>query len=755
MRHKGTLVLGVLLAGFGSVGVVGEALAQDAGAVDEESRQQTITVTAQKREQALQDVAGSITAFDAATIGERGLNDVESLAQSVPGVLYTEPTGSGQLTIRGVGLLVNTGVAEGNVAVHVDGVFQARASTTTLSLLDLERIEVLRGPQGTLYGRNATGGSVNYHFAKPTETFEGQVTLGAGAYSAFEARGFVSGPVADGSVLGRIAIGYREDDGFYDNVFTGQSELGRESFGARGAIRILPADAWTIDVSAWHQHEDFAGPIQTPIPGPHPLVSALEAAMILPPGFVVQGDAPYETAGELAPSSETESTGVVLDAVWDISDRVTVRSLTGYTEHKLGPQRFDGDGTSLGIVNVGREGKPRLGVSDAWSQEVNLSGVAAEGRLDWLLGAFYFSEEHDHTIPIEFPDPIVQATLGAGFAGVFGQGTLLVANDQSITEETTSSAVFADVTYALTDRLRFNFGARYTDDTKDFRQTASVGIVAGGVTPITLPSCESLETSLDFSGTNFKARAEFDATDDALLYGQFQNSFKDGGVNLTGCGDVFPEEKIDAFEIGAKTVWMDGALTINAAAFVYDYEDLQVFALRELTAVVDSIPQADISGGEIELVARPTDAFSFDLGLALLDTEIDGFVSIDDTRPDLGLQDLSGRDLPVSPAYTVLAGIDYGFTTGFGDLDLRGEVFHSDAYNFRAFGEPDSRQDAYTLVNLYAIWTDPSERYSVRGFVKNAADEEYFTYLISGALNGDQGVYAPPRIWGLELSVDF
>lgn len=749
-----TLNAGVAAAAAMSCWSYLPAAAQDAP--DEaESRQQTITVTAQKREQSLQEVAGSIAAFDAATIETRGLNEVENLSQSVPGLIYNETNGASQISIRGVGLLVNTGVAEANVATHIDGIFQGRASASTLAFLDAERVEVLRGPQGTLYGRNATGGSVNFILAKPTEEFEGALEAGFGSYSAYHVKGMLSGPIAGDAVSGRIAAVYRESDGYYDNITTGDDELGLKNFGIRGALRFVPSDDLTIDFSAWHINQESDTPVQNLVRGISPLVAGLEAGMVLPPGLVAITSDPFQTAGETPPSSETETTSVTLDVNWDFGANVSLRSLTGYSDHTLGPQIFDGDGTSLGIVNVGEPGNPRLGEATAISQEFNLFGEAFDGDLDWLVGAYYYNEDHDHTIPTPFPSPIIQAVLGAGFAGTFGPGTLFQGQTPIIDEETESQAIFADMTWSLSDRFRINFGARYSDDTKDISQTVTSDIVAAGVMPLTLPLCTDLQTKQSFSETNVKVRGEFDLTDNSLVYGQFQNGFKDGGVNLSTCGDTFSKEQIDAFEIGAKSTFANGNVILNASAFSYDYRDLQVLAFRNNLSFVDSVPEASMMGAEVELTVRANDNLSFDAGVSLLDGEIEEFVSFDEANPTAGNQDLSGNALPSAPDYTFIIGANYNFDTSLGAFDLRAEYFQSAEYEFRPFNNPDEKQDSYGLLNLYADFTPPSENYRLSAFVKNATDEEYLNFLLFSSVVGIAGEYAPPQTWGIELGVNF
>jgi iron complex outermembrane recepter protein len=722
---------------------------------------ENIVVTAQKREQTLQDVAGSISAFDANTINQRGLSDFENLAQATPGVNYRETNGSSQIAIRGVGLLVDTGAAEPNVGVHIDGIFQARASVSTLQFLDLERIEVLKGPQGTLYGRNTTGGSVNFVMAKPSEEFNGYAAGGIGSYNDREVKGYISGPLVEDKILGRLSMVYGDTDGYYDNITLGSEPMGRENSGVRGALRFLVSEDLTVDLSAFHQEEEGNFPVQHLLQGENPILSALTSFGVLSAEDIIAPVQPHVTGSETESRQESETSNVTLEVNWAPEGGMNLKSLTGFTDHEI-TQVEDADGTNVGIINVGREGNERHLESESWSQEFNLSGVALDDSLQWLFGLYYFEEEHKHSIPGVFPDPIIQATVGAGFAPLFGEGTRFLELNQSFVEKTESQAVFTDLTYSLSDAFRVNVGARYSEDSKDYKQTVAYELLAGvggpvpTGSPVSIPACTDFPVDVDFSEANFKGRLEWDASSDVLLYGQWQNSFKDGGVNLNTCGNDFGKESIEAFEVGAKTTLLDGNMTLNVSLFQYDYEDLQIITFGEAAAaIIESLPESEMQGAEIELMARATEALSFDLGIALLDGEIKRYTSVDPEMPELGLQDVSGNPLPQAPEFTVMAGASYSLLTDNGIVDFRGEVFHSDDYNFRIFDNPNDEQKAYTLFNLFVSYADPSDTYEVRAFVKNASDEEYYQFLLYSGTTGRAGAYAQPRTWGVELGMRF
>ncbi len=688
-----------------------------------------IVVTAQKREQTLQDTSASITAFTADMIDERGLNDTEKLSLATPGVRFQETTGSSQISIRGVGMLVVSGSAESNVATHVDGVFLPRASAPALKFGDLERIEVLRGPQGTLYGRNATGGSINYVSAKPTEEFEGSATLGFGDFGEQTFRGYVSGGLSD-TASGRLSIFYDEDDGYYDNIFLDEDAGGLESWGVRGALSFNPTDQLSIDLSVTHMEEDGRGPIQTVVRG--------TGGVALPffPGVVVTTE-PWETASPVRPQLERSTTLGIAEVNYDFSENLSLKSITGWSAHDVEDQIFDGEGSSLFGIVVGAPGDPRQNDSDAFSQEFNLSGVAADGRFEWLFGLYYFDEDHEYHEPAYFN----------ALAPIFGLQSITTEAEES----TESKAAFFDFMYSVTDDLRLGAGIRRTEDTKEWKIDRILGV---GV-PVFI--CDDLELEEDFNDTNYRVRGEWDVNENAMLYAMYQTSFKDGGHNAANCGaDPFPAEEISAIEVGAKTTLLDGNMTLNVSIFSYDYEDLQYLRfIAPGTQRTDSIPESTIRGGEVELLARLGEGWTVDLGIAFLDSEIDEFSTIDQANPTPAPVSFAGNSLPNSPDTEINAGIEYEWNSNSGTFRARGEVYYSDEYDFQIFDNRQDRQESFTILNFYLGYTSPSERYSVTAYLRNATEEERLNTLFFAPSVGIVGEHGEPRTWGVELNVRF
>ena len=724
--------------------------------------QNEIVVTANKREQSLQDVAISLTALSSQQLEDRAIVNIRDVAQQSPGMNIATNSGTTRITIRGVGLQVATGVAEANIAQHIDGIFQSQATMPSVAPVDLEQIEVLRGPQGTLYGRNSTGGTINFITSKPTYDLEAGGSIGIGSWDGRRADAYVSGPLVDDTLLARVSGYYSENDGYYHNTFLDTRLNAAKEYGTRGALRLVPSDTVTIDLSAYYQREKGSYPPQTLLRGSIPLLDVLTMppgegmGPLVDPDTVVVDSRPYRTAGNFDPLLRKWTWGGTLDVNVEAADWLTVRSLTGLIRHRFGPSYFDGDGTSYPMVEIGNEDDPREQRSRAFSQEVNLSGENFDDRLQWLLGYYYFSGRIDARIPAIFPDPLVQGLLGAGFGPLFPDATtvLFQSQGQALTEDTTSNAVFADMTFAILPALRLNVGGRYSADRKDTTQDVVVALNVDG-NDLVLELCPNLRTRQKFNEFNGKARLEFDPADRVMTYVQWQNGFKDGGLNISACGDTFEPEKLTAYEAGIKSSWMDGQLTVNASIFRYDYDNLQVLAFRNAAdSFVDNVPRSRTTGGELEVVARPVAGLALNATAAYLDSEILEMESFDQENPGAGVQDLRGRPLPNSPELTLTAGAQYSLPTSFGSITPRAELYHSSSFNFRLFDNALDAQKAYTLFNA-VVTAEFGSNYTLRGYVKNIGDRKVLNQLLFSPPSGIAGEYGRPREWGVDFAVSF
>jgi iron complex outermembrane receptor protein len=730
MLHKPALFASVALAAclLGSA-----ATAQEAAATSEVGE---VIVTAMKRGENVQDIPASISAVSGEAMQDRGVSDIQDLQNVVPNLNWGEHFGTTLITIRGVGSTVDSGITEPTVALYVDGVFLPRSTMATLRGVDLARVEVLRGPQGTLYGRNATGGAINFISQEPTRTFSGAVSVLGGSRDQWGVNGFLSGPVAPG-IFARLSGGHEEQDGYVRQIPFKERVGGTDVDYVRGALRLEPSDNLTIDLAVRYENNDAPIAIQqlftlTPLPTS---------------GQTVQ---PNRVYANVPSKADVETTVANATVNWRISDDVTLRAITSYVDHESRVD-LDADATDFDIITAVDFFRP----SESYGQEFNLIGTS--GPLEWLVGAYYFKEDSAVSLPL-----LLGTVGGPGFGVPVGSQLI-----ESVDSKTESKALFIDLKYAVTERLKLNVGLRYNRETQKFQQYSRLDLPGVGVVPL-LPAFAGgpVPTRAKSEKVLPKIGLQFEVADDVNLYAQWSRGFKSGGQNLEGGAGLsvgtlglYKPELIDAYEIGLKTQSREHRLTANFAAFYYDYKDLQVTKTIPPTTTLVQNADAKVYGAEAEIHWQATDQLSFDASGTLTHARFDGFESFDDARPTEGLQDLDGEPLPHAPDVTVQLGAEYRIslpTPLFSSLTLRGDVSYTDDVVLRYFGTPNDVQDGYTLVDLSAKLTDDDEKTILRLFVRNLTDKHYkqnVTYL--GAFGAYYGNYAPPRTWGAQLTRRF
>lgn len=687
-----------------------------------------MVVTATKRGVNVQDVPASISALGEEDLANRGVLDVEGLAQAVPNMDFGIHDGATFITIRGVGSTINSGVTEPTVASYVDGIYLPRPTMALLRAVDLERVEVLRGPQGTLYGRNATGGAVNFVAAAPSEEFTGGVNVSTGSRSAFGASGFVSGAIADGLQL-RLSAGREGHQSYLRVLPNGKTDSVDVTYG-RAALRFEPNDDLSVDVAFRYEKDEGADTYQQML--------SLSSSPLLPPG-TLQTSEENRTAADAPFGLEIESRIASATVNWAISDAVSVRSITGYIDHTA-TLDFDADGTGYAFFTAENFERP----SESFSQEFNMLGEA--GNLQWLVGAYYFHEEFSISLPVRFP-----SGLNTGDpASSLPVGTRA---EQGTDEETTSYALFTDLTWSFTDALRLNAGLRFNSEKKDFSWFGGATIPGLGFLGLANQRSDD-----DNQKLLPKLALQYDLDEDTNLYVQYQRGFKSGGHNLS-LDTLYDSETIDAYELGMKSQWLDRTLTLNAAAFFYSYSGLQITNNVGPTTTAVENADADIYGLELESLWRVTPDVTVNVGATWLRAEYTKFTSFDAARPGLGFIDLDGEDVVRSPKYTLMFGAQWRIPLEagpLGDLTLRADVFHTDDIVLRYFATANDVQDAYTVTNLSATLRDSSDRFALRFFVDNVGDEEYLRQIdYLSAIGIYDGNYNEPRTWGVRLSASF
>ena len=721
--------------------------AQDATDEDEALLQDTIIVTATKRDQSIQDIAASISQFSGDDLVERGMDDLEKITTQVPNLSWGRYLNSTFVTIRGVGTTVDSGVAEPSVALYVDGVFLPRATMANMRQVDLQRAEVLRGPQGTLYGRNATGGAVNFISKKPTTNLERGMSVTVEDRNGYGIDGYVSGPLSD-TIAIRLSGGIVKQDGWVDVINTGDKLAGTDMFHARLAGRFELTASSTLDLTLqYEKNEDnfIWASIGTP---PNVLIGFFDtfAPDSAPdPKFTTE---PNKIYANDANEGLLETT--ILSATYNsnLSDTLSLRSVTGYVDHTSGTTS-DGDASDAFLVNLVNTQV----TSKSFSQELNLIGES--GTVSWLVGAYYFSEEHK--LYGELDGDMLFFTLPTLPAGITPPAPVLALFGRKLNfpfvdlmEDTTSFALFADATFEVNEDFRIIAGARFNSEKKDFVYTAHT------------PGSDPVKTPNDTESDDFlpKIGFQYDVNDDMNIYGNWQKGVKSGGHQLTET-KLFEPEEVSAFEFGVKSQSKDGRITFNGSAFSYDYSNLQAsVTIPPNTTRIES-GDAEILGLEAELFMRPENNINLNFGASFLSSEYTDLKALDQTRTPAPTTstDLSGEEVIRAPKITLNAGASWEvpYNTGvLSQISYRADVFYTDKFKLSFFPYQATLQDSYIAANLSATLTDASGRWQVRVFIDNATDELYLnnaTYLATtGAF---LHIHSAPRTAGISLRGTF
>lgn len=692
-----------------------------------------IIVTATKREANLQDLPGAITALGSEDIALRGVQSTEDLVGQVPNLQLSEQTGAVLLTIRGVGLGVETAAAEPGVAIHLDGAYQPRATTTFLQTLDLQRIEVLRGPQGTIYGRNATGGVINFISKRPTRHFEAEATLTAGNYDLFGAQAMVSGPIAGDRLLGRLVAFTESRDGYVKNIILDRRDGDLDSLGGRLSIRWNVSDSTVVDLIGRYARSETA-PVTVMITPPLPEDIGFLLATSPPGTEFISTTEPFEIAEERIGRGKLTDLGlglVVSSAIGDLD----FTSITAFNRNTI---RFvaGADGFNIPFITL----DPRADKSTSFSQEFNLSRNGE--RLDWTIGAFAFSEKYFVDFRFPFPN--------------FGIIQEFIADP----EKTKSYAIFADFSYSLTPRLRLIGGARLGHDKKS--------IVNRVVTTIAPGDPSSVVIVVPFEGKSSdttlapKLGLQYDFTRDVMGYAVFQKGYKGGGFNFAAVGgDPFLPETITSYEAGIKSSLFGGRAIANLTGFYYDYKNLQLFKNLSIVALVENAPKSRVYGIELETSARITNNTTIQLSGSYLDAKFVKYSEDDIVLPGDNPENLAGHRLNRSPKYSFIGSLEQSVPLNSGlveELRLRGEVSYTDDISFRPFNRPADVQKGYALVNAYMVLRGKNDRFSLRLFGRNLTNKAYYNQIQGGGIvfgGYRKGEWGSPRTYGISLTVRY
>lgn len=745
-----------------SVGALAHA---QGGAIEE------IIVTAAKREQSLQSVANQITVFSNQDLDDLGIVRPEDLAEQTPGLL-TKFGPNGLATVgfymRGVGINDFTGTVDPSVGVYVDEVFKPTPDMLNFAVYDIERVEVLKGPQGTLYGRNSPGGAVNFITARPTEDFEGFVRTGWSNFGTLGVTGAVGGPLSDG-LLGRVSFtGQTSDDdnGYSFNRVTGREQGKDDQVAVRGQLSWDLSENVNLRLLANLGNQESDQPLLQHVAARDPNNLDVVCAPVIG-GRRAEGDCvdqlgyfdpdsdPYDGDSNVSPNLDIEARDFTATLNWELG-RVTLTSISSYeTMEKQQAQDIDAS------PNVAADNYTYNDV-DNFSQEIRLTSDDS-WPVAWIVGANYGRTDVEWFQTIDLSDLAIPTSNGA---------------DQT----TEAWAVFSHVTISLSDKFEFVGGMRLTNEERTWEGATFVGTFANlseafasgaptlSILPVPMDNPDwggplDFDNNIDESNFDFQAVLKYMPDDDKLFYLSVSEAFRSGGFSSAvlfsqDALEPFDSEDLLAYEAGLKLSDADNRVRFGGSVFFYDFEGFQATFVRELeaNARLQNAGDVEIMGIEGSIDWQPTPRVAVNLGVSVLDSEI---VATDVLLPPLDGGPggtIEGNEIPNAPSLSVNGRIRYDVPLSANyELTLQAD-FNSVSSHFL---EPNNRsvlkEDGYFVVNGRATLTPVDGRWDVSAWVRNLGDDVYATagQDIILALGWAEIVLGPPLTWGVEFGYRF
>jgi iron complex outermembrane receptor protein len=735
-----TLWKAALLASV-AFGAVGVANAQTAAPADQAAPGvvEEVVVTARRREEALKDVPVAVTALGAERLEATGATDITSLQQQTPNATVQVARGSNSTLIsfiRGVGQQDPLWGFEPGVGLYIDDVYVARPQGAVLDIFDIQRIEVLRGPQGTLYGRNTIGGAIKY-ITKPLDLTAPTATLRAqlGSYNERNFLAMGSLPVSDTFAVGGAIASYNHD-GYGENLTTGAEQYNKDVLAYRASAEWSPTADLTFRL-AYDAVDDKSNPRHG-----HREIAGVGAASIPLAGV-------YDTRAGIGDKNSVETDGLALTGTWRISDAFTGKSITATRSSKTDTV-IDFDGTPAPTLDV-----PAYYEDEQFSQEFQLQYDS--DRFQGVAGVY-----------------LMNGYAKGAFDTIAGNLGLAIAAAGKVA--TTSFAVFGDGSFDLSERLKVSVGGRWTQDNKNgnvFRAfylgATKTPILGGAARPI-LQTRTNYTAEKTFEKFTPRVSLSYDLSEDLTGYLSYSQGFKSGGWDMRGDAALVPQtvngyepETVSTYEAGLKGSAFDRRVSFSSAAFYSDYSDQQITTQQVATppavgiaSVVDNAGASTIYGVEFEGSAVLTDSLTANLSLGYLHAEFDEFITLITGAP----QDIANtRAFQNAPEWSNFASITWRTDLAGGDLRITPSLAYRSS--FHLFDAPDAilDQGAYTLFDINAVWNSPTGRYQVALSGKNLTDETYRIggYNFNAATYNSSviGFYGPPRTWAVSLQAKF
>ncbi|MBU3068565.1 TonB-dependent receptor [Aestuariicella sp. G3-2] len=674
-----------------------------------------VTVTARKREESLQEIPVAATVFNEQTLEMRGASDVSDITASVPNMAYQDRAGGHQtsIAIRGVSSDVRNIGIEDSVGIYVDGVYIGRPMFYNVDLAEVQQIEVLRGPQGTLFGKNSIAGALNITTKSVPQEFEGKVAVTAGSYGLRHYKAYFGGMFSD-NLGGSLSAVKKTTDGYMENLTTGDDLQALDQGGVSGKLLFNASDSLVITLAADTSEKD----------------NDVNASQLLAPsagwGFETQSD-PFEVRENGPQKYEENVDGYSVTAEYSFDNNYTLTFIGAQRNMDL-LASFDDDNTPdlVDLQSIFED------ESEQTSYELRLTSPGGQ-KFDWILGFFHFDQSVDSE----------RHTLIPGSVDIAGSGTV----------EATSTAVYFSGDLHITDSLDLTLGVRYTRDEKkaDWIQRA-------------VPSGAFAFPDVDLSGDETWGEVSptlaltYLINEDISVYGKVSEGFKGGGfvTDLVGeSGFELEPETVRNYELGMKSTLADGAMRLNLALFRMEYDDLQTLDLGgplNLQFVGANAGKATLQGLEFDLEYQVTDHLMIMGGAGYVHSEYDEFIQ----NTYAGTNDFAGNTLPNAPEITANLLLEYRTPVHESfDLVVIGEWSYKDETQFAQGNLDNTLAPSYSLYNARVGLTSSDDQWSVFLWGKNLGDEEYFTYLRDGPFTETTGLYGKPRSYGVSLTYNF
>ncbi|MFY7760543.1 TonB-dependent receptor [Aquidulcibacter sp.] len=701
------------------------ALAAGPAFAQEAQEAETIVVTAQKRSTVLLDTAETLTAVTGNDLRATGGSGFADLGAQVPSLAYTANFGISQIYIRGVGNSFFNPGGDPGVALHSDGVYLSDQEATGVAFLDVARVEVLRGPQGALYGRNATGGAINLVSKRPTDSFEGEAALTLGDFGRLEGALTLSGPIS-AQMRGRLAIEHKTLDGFATNTLASCPD----HFDDEGLTSVraqIEADlaGGTLRLIASGLKQDNNGPALKVLPDPFPQ----------PAEFL------YGVKPPAAPRTLTSEIG---------TNEREVKSLTGIFERSFNAFEltviadirssdraitFDQDGTARPVA---------VTTLDTQSEQKSLEVYAASqkgSRFEWLVGAtaMQFDQSRVTTVPGQLPGAFLNPALPLNFPVPFrfeGGGDLV----------SNSWATYGELGYKLNDQVTVRGGVRYNSDEKKIDEFLDFFSLTRG------------SQSKSWSKVSGKGTLEWRPQEKILVYGSISSGFKAGALNLGAFTPSVRPETIENAELGLKLTGSGNRPSLSIAAFNSSYSDLQIVQIGPLSQILANAAEATIQGIEGEASIRPIKELTLSANFSYLDASFDRF-STTDPRRGFASFDLKGKTLPMVSDFTGGVRVQWRKALANGAVVMASGAasWRSDFY-FTEFNTPDALQKGYGKLDVGVSWTSPNGTITLSAYGRNLSDETTLSSMsVVSPLLGSLRVasYDPPRHFGVSIARSF